>query len=308
LNHKSIIMKIYLFVLPLLFYLGGYSQGPIMYYMTFDDTLNLNHLIIDTLSNPSNIWQIGTPSKPGFGSAYTPPHVIATDTINPYPIGNHSSFLIWNIADGGFAFDYIVKLAGWYQVNSDSLHDYGLIEFSPDNGTTWVDLINDTSIQSHIVWETDKPVLTGKSQSWQYFAVNLQDLGIYFNIQEGDTVLYRFTFISDSLFDNLPGLMYDQLWFEDWVESIFDGTVNSSGCLAYPNPASENVILECQNHFGNGINVVIKNFYGQDVFTERFESKMIKIPLQNLSPGIYFYQIIDENGSSVCDGKFVKAN
>lgn len=33
------------------------------YILNFDDSLNLQHLTIDTSSNPNNIWQVGLPQK-----------------------------------------------------------------------------------------------------------------------------------------------------------------------------------------------------------------------------------------------------
>ena len=54
-------------------------------------------------------------------------------------------------------------LTGNYLVKSDSLKDYGKIEFSPDNGSTWIDIINDTAYSSSISWYSAKPILTGNS-------------------------------------------------------------------------------------------------------------------------------------------------
>ena len=61
-----------------------------------------------------------------------------------------------NFADGGFAFVHTAILSGEYYVNSDSLTDFGLIEFSPDNGTTWIDLINDTTYANDLWWNSPK--------------------------------------------------------------------------------------------------------------------------------------------------------
>lgn len=66
--------------------------------------------------------------------------------------------------------------------NSDSLNDYRMIEFSPDNGITWIDLLNDTEYSSYYYWQPPKPVLTGNSNGWQRFYVNVTNLGAIFNL------------------------------------------------------------------------------------------------------------------------------
>ena len=47
-----------------------------------------------------------------------------------------------------------------------------MIEYSPDNGITWLDMINDELFD----WSSDKPVLTGSSD-WSCFFVSFDDLG-----------------------------------------------------------------------------------------------------------------------------------
>src|SRR5262245_57061736 len=113
------------------------------YTIDFEDTSSLYRLRIDTASNPNNIWQVGAPQKTVFTSAYSSPNVIVTDTINPYPINDTSSFTIVNIAGAGYVVVHTASLFGQYSVNSDTLTDFGMIEFSPDNGTSWYDIVND---------------------------------------------------------------------------------------------------------------------------------------------------------------------
>ncbi|MBN1186802.1 MAG: hypothetical protein JXB49_31275 [Bacteroidales bacterium] len=157
--------------------------------LNFDDNYVLNHLTIDTISNPNNIWQVAAPQKGEFIHAFSVPNVIITDSVNSYPVNDTSSFIITNVALGeGFDNQHTVILEGQYFVDSDSLQDYGKIEFSPDNGATWVDLFHDTVPVSEWYWLFDKPVLTGKSNGWKSFGLNLAPLGAVFDINHGDTV------------------------------------------------------------------------------------------------------------------------
>ena len=105
-----------------------------------------------------------------------------TDTINLYPISNYSSFIIQNIASYGNIYG-MKMFTGNYMVNTDSLTDYGKIEFSPDNGITWVNIINDTTYSASITCYSTKPVLTGNSGTFYlFFDVVLADNGSVFNI------------------------------------------------------------------------------------------------------------------------------
>src|SRR5262245_53236893 len=69
--------------------LAQYSE---IVYTSFEYGSDDCQIIFDTSS--SNLWQICTPEKPFFGEAYSSPHAILTDTVNPYPIANHSSFIL----------------------------------------------------------------------------------------------------------------------------------------------------------------------------------------------------------------------
>jgi hypothetical protein len=136
-------------------------------------------------------------------------------------------------------------LHGYYWANSDTLNDFGEIEFSPDNGNTWINLITDTVYNDNYYWWGEKPTLTGNSNGWKKFDVSLSDLGYVFNIYYTDTIQYRFTFVSDSIQDSLGGLMYDLLYFEDWVEGINDVNSNSFNIEISPNPAQEFLRVSC---------------------------------------------------------------
>ena len=123
-----------------------FAQWEDNYYtITFEDPSMFFHINIDTINHPNNSWHIGPPTKTVFTSANSLPNVIVTDLDNSYPPSDTSVFIIKNVADGGgFEWPHTAILAGYYYVNSDTLTDFGSIEFSPDNGITWIDMINDT--------------------------------------------------------------------------------------------------------------------------------------------------------------------
>jgi hypothetical protein len=286
----------YLLILLSHITLGQWSSGS-MYDLNFEDTANSSHLRIDTTSNPNNIWQVGLPQKTNFTSAYSPQYAIVTDTLNSYPVNDTSVFTLVNIQEGsGFFWHHTVILSGMYNVNSDSLTDFGLIEFSPDNGTTWIDLINDSTYSTYLSWYTPPPVLTGNSNGWQSFYVNLANLGIVFNIPDGDTVLYRFTFISDSVQTNKDGLMFDNFHFEDYFEGI-DEIQNNNLISIAPNPTSDKLFINSKTSFGNE-RIQIMDCTGKMIIdTKNFSDKSINTSA--LANGIYFLKYSNDKNYSI---------
>jgi len=267
------------------------------YDLNFDDPFELQHLTIDTVSNPNNLWQVGIPNKPHFASAYSLPNAIVTDTINPYPVNDTSVFIITNIASGGgFENNHTVILSGQYFVDSDSLTDYGTIEFSPDNGITWIDLINDYYYAVYILWQYPKPTLTGSSNGWKDFWVQLAALGPVFNLQDGDTLKYRITFISDGNQTNKDGLMFDDFHFEDWFEGI-PQIQNDNLIYVYPNPVTDLLIIQTSK-ISNKQSLQVIGYDGQIIYsTQSFVGQTLDT--RQLDNGIYFLKYADDKYFSI---------
>lgn len=249
-------------------------------------------LQIDTVSNPNNIWQIGAPQKTVISSAYSSPNVIITDTINSYPPNDTSVFIFKHIDQGGYSTPHSAELSGYYKVNSDSLNDYGTIDISLDQGATWINLITDTTYSSYYYWWTPKPTLTGNSNGWVNFWVSLAPLGQVFNVNWGDTILLKFTFVSDSIADTLDGLAYDNFQFCDGVEGI-EEILNDNLIVVYPNPTNDLLFINRRTQ-PQKESVKIFNYTGQLIFDdENFKGKTIDTKKLNLVDGFYFLRYTD---------------
>lgn len=286
----------------------GYSQYYGDYNINFEDTSQFFRLEIDTISNPNNIWQIGEPQKTIFTSAYSVPNAIVTDTINVYPDNDTSRFVIKHVADGGFEMPHTVILGGKYQVDSDSLTDFGIIEFSPDNGITWIDLLTDTIYQNQgcYEWWGPEPILTGTSNGWTNFYVWLADFGPVFDIQFGDTIQYRFTFISDSIQTNRDGLIYDDFHFEDWMEGI-QKIKNDFNSKVFPNPTSDKITVEFKNPSNAIHELTILSSSGQNIISKKYsDQNLITFDLKNMTRGIYYYKLKNQNNGQVSIGKIMR--
>ncbi len=279
----------------------GQWLGDEDYLLNFDDTSTLHHLKIDTLTNISNLWQVGTPQKSIFTNSYSIPNVIVTDTVNPYPTNDTSSFIIENVVTGyGWILNHTASIEGYYFVNSDTLSDYGMIEFSPNNGISWYDIVNDTTITNQIFVPQGWLTLSGNSNGWLFFQVNLAQLGMFFNIQMNDTVLFRFTFISDSIQTNKDGLMFDDLHFLDYFEGISEIQNNNLISIS-PNPTKDELRIH-SSIVSNNKSIQILNSIGQ-VITNYSNFDEETIDIRNFKNGIYLLKYSD--GQNLSTKRFV---
>ncbi|PHR43335.1 MAG: hypothetical protein COA32_16545 [Fluviicola sp.] len=259
----------------------------------------------DTVSNPNNIWEVGVPDKTVFDTAQSNPWSMITDLYAPYPVNDTSYFIFKYASAGGYEYEHTAFVSGYYWVNSDSLQDYGTMELSLDQGNTWVDMLNDTAYTSDNHWEMGgKPVLTGNSNGWKYFRYSSRYLAQYFNVGYGDTVIYRFGFISDGQSDTLDGLMFDSFQAEDWVEDLPQYSMGQFRSKVYPNPALNEVNISFNNPQSKASSCVILDSFGQIVVDSiSTTTEELHIDLQGLSSGIYHYQITKDG--EVSKGKLV---
>lgn len=267
---------------------GNTSFGQMMYYIDFDGPYSENnHIIIDTTSNLNNIWQIGVPDKPFFNNAYSLTHAIITDTLNPYPVNDTSSFTLRHIRPGELGGNESLQLNFWFRFNSDSLSDFGMIEASIDNGITWVNLLTEDTTYN-FAWIDPKPVLTGNSNGWQHFSLELNMLT--YELGYSDTLLYRFTFISDGVQTNKDGWMLDDFQLADWWEGI-DDQRNNKAISIYPNPTKGEISIVKNIGVANGNSIEIIDINGIIVLRQEIQSSSLRL---NLPDGLYFMKLSDK--------------
>ncbi len=273
------------------------------YCLSFYDTVCMYHLSIDT-SNSNNIWQIGLTQKPMMDSTVCNTKAIVTDSLNAYPVNNQSVFTITNLATSGDYYGFRIFSVNYY-VQSDSLNDFGKIELSLDKGINWIDIINDSTYSNHFFWYTSKPVLTGRSYVCKNFSVDLADLPTIHNFQIGDTILFRFTFFSDSVFDNLSGLIFDDICFYDFVEGVSETRFSSIWSKIYPNPSSNLFTIEFDNPEGKSFQLAVYDMQSRPIFTKNnITNNKIQIDMHTFNPGIYVYKITNLETKKRCWGRF----
>ena len=81
--------------------------------------------------------------------------------------------------------------------------------------------------------------------------------------------------------------------------TVFTGTADFTSMnqmAVYPNPAKNKFIVELPNFdLPNKLNLNLLNVFGQEIKQVAINSTLTTIDIQNLAPGMYIYQIKDEN-------------
>jgi hypothetical protein len=65
----------------------------------------------------------------------------------------------------------------------------------------------------------------------------------------------------------------------------------------YPNPANTKLNIELQLQLGAIVHICLYNSIGQLMQCEELQSNLTTLPISNLSSGLYYYRITDENGN-----------
>ena len=120
------------------------AQSGLKQFFDGADTSVNSGLIISLDSSSNNIWQIGKPQKTLFYRASTLPNAIITDTLNPYPPNDTSSFK-FNFRMSAFPGRPIVAIRWKQKLDMVSHHSGGILEFSR-NGGTWENAFNNPDV------------------------------------------------------------------------------------------------------------------------------------------------------------------
>ncbi|MEI6815190.1 MAG: T9SS type A sorting domain-containing protein [Bacteroidota bacterium] len=295
----------------LLAIIANTSVAQWLWNIDFENPQYLNRVYRDTVSNPNCIWQIGQPIKAIFTGAHSVPNAIVTDTLYPAPANDTSIFYLKHVRNQLQPWHWFT-LNFYYQMNGDSM-DIGKIEISPDTGHTWINIMTEDTIYN-IQWLMTKPTLTGNTSGWQFFSINMEQWASYPAMGGGpypilitaDTVLFRFTYISDSSSTPHDGWMIDDFTLEDWYEGIPE-IQNSNSVMLSPNPFNNQTTLNLQSIKNeNQKSLLIYNVLGQEVRNIFVgTSTSITINRNNLPSGMYFYKLMDDGPTVLGMGKMM---
>jgi hypothetical protein len=269
------------------------SNGQMDWNIDFENPGIFNRIFIDTNANPNNIWQIAEPGKLFFNIAHSPTHVIITDSINPYPTNDTSSFIITHVRDGGWGGNTLLLLDFWFKMDSDTLNDYGIIELSIDKGQTWYNVLTSDTLL-FINWFEPKPSLTGFIPAWTHFSADLSS--ITYSLGYSDTLLFKFTFISDNIQTTKEGWMIDDFRFEDYWEGIQE-LRNDHLITISPNPVSDLLQIDRKSN-ADKESIEVMDLTGRKMMSVK-TFKERNIDVKQLTPGLYLLKYTNKDGMAV---------
>ncbi len=269
--------------------------------------------------DPNNIWQIGRPLKPHpLDTAVSPPNVLITDTVNPYPANNTSNFTIYMRKPQG------AEMACWsymileiiYRINTDSLRDGFYVEIYYNGSQQWKNVIFDNmadTMSDSTNTYSSNDTLFNKEPGISYPKNDIGNgwSGFQFvwqwnnaNAHLIDSVAIRITFVSDSINTYKGGVLIDYLDFEvaDRCSIIGINEVNYNRFFSInPNPIEYESVIEFDEA---GIyDITINDMTGRLINKSIINGSEFLIGRLDLPVGIYCYRI--SNNSDYFNGKFI---
>jgi hypothetical protein len=264
-------------------------------------------------NDTSNIWQIGPPQKLFFDTAYSATNALVTDTINPYPISNHSYFDLRIPDTLNFIGNVILSFKHKFQ--TDTLIDGGYLEISNDGGYSWLNVIEDDAglaLNSENMYSQTDTLsggihgFSGTSEGW--ITTRIQWVwGMLLKGTNEDKII-RFHFISDSIQTNKAGWMIDDVLLS-YVETpggISDFQHSDISLKLVPNPAGDYINLSFDGLDAQPYTLSVFNVLGQEVKTlHDIRLSQARLDVSGFKNGMYFVQLKKE-GQIVGSGKFLK--
>jgi len=289
-------------ILPLIIFISGSCFGQV--YLDFEDP-EYGEIIFEP-NDSTNVWQIGQPQKTLFNSAYSLPNSLVTDTVDGYQSNDTSTFtiraphfqLMWP------------TLTFYYKMDSDSLLDFGNLEASYDDGFTWVGILNDTA-NLEVEWWVKKEVSPGQWQTliadwsnttpftglideWHLFWIFVP--GWDYEFPYNDTIVYRFTFISDSIQEGRDGWIIDDISAFDDFLSIEEHDFNSLARIS-PNPAEELLTVALLNNATRIEELFVHDITGKTLMRSHPMMNKEQIDISELPRGVYLLEITTSEGT-----------
>lgn len=261
--------------------------------------------IIEMGAGESDLWQVGTPSKTYFETAYSPPNCIVTDTALTYGINEHDYFDVIITDDGDMM--YNAGIYFWHKYQSDSLIDGGYIEFSYDHGETWNNLSEHSTLHPEVDFltenlygETDTLIggingYSGTSDDW--VRTDLQWIWVY-PIREviPDTLLLRFNFMSDDVETAKDGWMIDQIVTYKVNMSGLAEEKQQTALRVFPNPANVSTRIEWKNKGNEQHDLFVFNILGEIVLQGLdLNGDQVQVDLSQLPGGIYQIALFEDD-------------
>ncbi|MEM9987091.1 MAG: T9SS type A sorting domain-containing protein [Bacteroidota bacterium] len=283
----------YLYVFFILFLLVIQPlQGQIH---DFDDYNFLPLRILD--SSMDSLWQIGPPNKHIFDRAFSEKNCIVTDTVASYPLGYVARFEL--TLDGGYIWTYPYTALTWSQkIDAESGVDGAIVETSYDGGTTWLNVYSDSTFRPFMNHTPDLQIDTlFNGQVGMTGTLGGHQVALCWGSFEGtlpphpDSIIVRFTFVSDSNDTQQEGWMLDDFDAGFAIGAVVD-RAPAGWMTIYPNPTQGTI--QIINPPTLEADLEILNAAGQLVFFDRRDFSLEDITtldVSGLPAGLYWVRI-----------------
>ena len=293
-----------IFCIALLFAsLGTSAQDSI--FIDFESKIDTSIVKIDA----SSIWQVCSPDKSFFNSAFSGEKCISTDSINAYPTNNQSEFTLkvdakyFDASKSYFSFRH--------KFDTDSLNDFGDVFVSYDLGNSWTSLKDSTGSDlfsegywEHVFFNETKggnPNFTGNTNEWilsryiwiWHTPVKSASLKSSSSI---DYLLLKFVFKSDNQSEDKEGWIIDDIKFgKDFLNSVSNTYFKEA--KIYPNPT--NGVFELSEVDKSAEYVAIYNSTGVLIKEVRITNSTNNvIDLSSYPSGLYYGIIPSKKGET----------
>lgn len=280
-----------------LLFLPCLSLGQIILNNCNEFEVNPTFIYLDSASS----WEIGAPNKTVFNSSYNSVQSIVTKLDTTYP--NNDTSIFYASYTDYVPLISVFELEFYHRFLTDTLNDYGLVEYTIDGGANWYDALSDSFKSNQGVngllgnmhyFQTSGDTLfdsldvTGNSNGWVYSRISKE-------INQGniDSIQVRFTFISDSVGGNEGWQIDDLCVGVSFYGSIEEGKGYSLLSI-YPNPTEGAFSVE--NPQGQAGSLKLYNLIGQEVFSASISSRATQSFTPELPPGIYS-AVLDQAGT-----------
>ncbi|MGC9342627.1 MAG: hypothetical protein ACP5E3_08010 [Bacteroidales bacterium] len=203
-----------------------------MYSQNYGEVLFIDFETPDTsirfVDPENNCWIIGEPDKSLLATPYSGQRAIMTDTLNPYPPGNRSSFTITIPQEEYFDnSDFLLEF--YHYLDCDTLIDSAYVDFSFDGGQNWykgadrIDIFTANHMRRYFYGSNTggnyalDAVISGNSAGWihekyqftWYYALKKSQSELYYP----DSIIIRWNFISQDNPGNKDGWMIDDIYY-----------------------------------------------------------------------------------------------
>ena len=133
----------------------------------------------------------------------------------------------------------------------DSARDGGIVEYTTDHGSTWTSVFNSPYVYNFYGYQTTNVDTIGDGElAFTNTDSTWRDIWLCFDISWmttlPDTLMFRFTFKSDSVDHGREGWMIDNIIAHQTAIHTIINVKQSEYLKVYPNPTSNIVYIEAQ--------------------------------------------------------------